>query len=350
MPADGQASSGYLVATDEATVLLDCGPGVATALGSVATPDQLSAVIVSHLHLDHCYDLLPLGKSLLSRNVRYPQAGEAPQDWAEIEALPLHVPDGSRQRLQQLAALFPVSTAPVLLSFLSYNYGPPDLGGQGTQELIDAFEAANPTIKIQPQGVPVADALTKAQTGTAVGDPPDVAQIGWSKLAAAYGTLPVTPVQDIPSAAEWRSATAGMSQPVLKAVEHDGKVAAMPYTISTPTLFYNATLFRKAGLNPADPPATIEKAEQDGLAIAETMRSPCRCGWRSRCGSGLAGRPWFIGACSSSRWCSPRSPPRSPGSSRSTHCRASCTACSAPSACQRRTFWVTLARRCGSLT
>lgn len=114
MPADGQASSGYLVATDEATVLLDCGPGVATALGSVATPDQLSAVIVSHLHLDHCYDLLPLGKSLLSRSVRYPQAGEAPQDWAEIEALPLHVPDGSRQRLQQLAALFPVSTAPVL--------------------------------------------------------------------------------------------------------------------------------------------------------------------------------------------------------------------------------------------
>lgn len=114
MPADGQASSGYLVATDEATVLLDCGPGVATALGSVTTPDQLSAVIVSHLHLDHCYDLLPLGKSLLSRSVRYPQAGEAPQDWAEIEALPLHVPDGSRQRLQQLAALFPVSTAPVL--------------------------------------------------------------------------------------------------------------------------------------------------------------------------------------------------------------------------------------------
>jgi ribonuclease BN (tRNA processing enzyme) len=114
MPADGQASSGYLVATDAATVLLDCGPGVATALGSVTTPDQLSAVIVSHLHLDHCYDLLPLGKSLLSRSVRYPRAGEAPQDWAEIEAVPLHVPGGSRERLQQLASLFPVTTAPVL--------------------------------------------------------------------------------------------------------------------------------------------------------------------------------------------------------------------------------------------
>lgn len=114
MPANGQASSGYLVTTDTATVLLDCGPGVATALSEVAAPHQLSAVIISHLHLDHCYDLLPLGKSLLSPGVRYPQPGGAPQHWVEVEAVPLHVPSGSRQRLEQLASLFPVVTAPVL--------------------------------------------------------------------------------------------------------------------------------------------------------------------------------------------------------------------------------------------
>ena len=67
MPASGQPSSGYLVASDAAKILLDCGPGIATALGAVAAPEELSAVIVSHLHLDHCYDLLPLGKSLLAR-------------------------------------------------------------------------------------------------------------------------------------------------------------------------------------------------------------------------------------------------------------------------------------------
>jgi multiple sugar transport system substrate-binding protein len=161
----------------------------------------------------------------------------------------------------------------ITLSFLSYNYGTPDLGGQGTQELISAFEAANPTIKIQPQGVPVADALTKAQTETAAGDAPDVAQIGWSKMAAAYQALPVTPVQDIPTAAQWRAATVGMSQPLLAAVADKGKVVAMPYTISTPTLFYNATLFKKAGLNPADPPVTVAQAQQDGLVIAKTGAS-----------------------------------------------------------------------------
>lgn len=163
--------------------------------------------------------------------------------------------------------------ATITLSFLSYNYGTPDLGGQGTQELISAFEAANPTIKIKPQGVPVAGALTEAQTETAAGSPPDVAQIGWSKMAAAYQALPVTPVQDIPAAAQWQAATAGMSQPLLKAVAENGKVVAMPYTISTPTLFYNATLFQKAGLNPADPPATVAAAQRDGLAIAKTGAS-----------------------------------------------------------------------------
>lgn len=129
MPGNGQPSSGYLVATSGAKVLLDCGPGIATALGAVAAPDELSAVIVSHVHLDHCYDLLPLGKSLLSRGVRYPRAGEAPQRWADIEAVPLYVPPGSGALLGKLAALFLVSTSPVLdlafdLAFELNEYSP----------------------------------------------------------------------------------------------------------------------------------------------------------------------------------------------------------------------------------
>jgi multiple sugar transport system substrate-binding protein len=162
---------------------------------------------------------------------------------------------------------------PITLSFLSYNYGTPDIGGQGTQELIDAFQAANPTIKIKPEGVAVADALTKTRTETAAGNPPDVAQVGWSKLAAAYGTLPLTAVQSIPSKPEWASATTGISQPMLRAVQHNGQVVAMPYTISTPTLFYNADLFRRAGLDPDQPPATVDGAQSDGLAIAKTGAS-----------------------------------------------------------------------------
>jgi len=128
MPGDGQASSGYLVssptadpttepphpASSRTTVLLDCGPGVATALSAITNPGCVDAVIISHLHLDHCYDLLPLGKSLLSTRVGYPTSGAAPQLEAAGEPVPLYVPAGARETLLRLAALFPVSTVPVL--------------------------------------------------------------------------------------------------------------------------------------------------------------------------------------------------------------------------------------------
>lgn len=155
----------------------------------------------------------------------------------------------------------------VTLDFLSYNYGTPDLGGQGTQKLIDAFHAANPDIRIRPQGVAVKDVLTKLRTDTAAGNPPDVAQIGWSKMAEAYESLPLVPVQDLVPAADWQAHVAGMSQAVLDAVRHDGKVKAMPYTMSIPVLFFNADLFRKAGLDPERPPTGIAEIKDAALAV-----------------------------------------------------------------------------------
>lgn len=115
MPADGQASSGYLVTTAGTNILLDCGPGVATALSGTAPAGTLDAVVISHLHLDHCYDLLPIGKTLLSAGITYPAAGQAPQADVRLQRrVPLYVPAGATTVLDQLAALFPVSTVPAL--------------------------------------------------------------------------------------------------------------------------------------------------------------------------------------------------------------------------------------------
>lgn len=156
---------------------------------------------------------------------------------------------------------------PVELDFLSYSYGTPDIGGQATQQLIDAFEAAHPDITIRPRGVAVADVLTTLQAETAAGAAPDVAQIGWSKMSAAYDGLPITPVQQIPTAEAWAAATEGMDQNLLRAVADDGVVKAMPFTMSIPTVFYNADLFRAAGLDPENPPTTIEEFAAAALAI-----------------------------------------------------------------------------------
>ncbi|ODU07551.1 MAG: MBL fold metallo-hydrolase [Pseudonocardia sp. SCN 72-86] len=121
MPAEGQASSGYLAEVGGATVLLDCGPGIATMFSAQRPAPVLDAVVISHLHSDHCYDLLPLGKSLLTERLRGAigdRAGDPVSAARHLDLnaprIPLYVPAGGRAVLDRLAALFPVTTMPLL--------------------------------------------------------------------------------------------------------------------------------------------------------------------------------------------------------------------------------------------
>lgn len=115
MPADGQASSGYLVSATGNQFLLDCGPGVATAISTRPKPFTLDGVIITHLHIDHCYDLLPLGKALLAPLLRYPGAGPAHDTGAaRLPLVPLYVPSGARPMLDAWGALMTTPTLPLL--------------------------------------------------------------------------------------------------------------------------------------------------------------------------------------------------------------------------------------------
>ena len=59
-PAAGGACSGYLLEAGDTRVLLDCGAGALAALTAVMPPEELDAVVLSHLHYDHMSDMLPL--------------------------------------------------------------------------------------------------------------------------------------------------------------------------------------------------------------------------------------------------------------------------------------------------
>jgi ribonuclease BN (tRNA processing enzyme) len=114
MPGGGQPSSGYLVDTAATRILLECGPGIATALSALAEPGSLDAVFISHLHVDHCHDLLPLGKSLLSAIAHYPGAPGDDDPPVTLPLLPLYVPSGASPLLMTWASLLPVETIPLL--------------------------------------------------------------------------------------------------------------------------------------------------------------------------------------------------------------------------------------------
>ncbi len=81
-PDAGRACAGHLVQSGATSVLLDCGNGVISNLGRVLDPTALSAVFITHAHIDHFADVYALEAAL-----RYAPAGPLPP-------LPLYLPDG----------------------------------------------------------------------------------------------------------------------------------------------------------------------------------------------------------------------------------------------------------------
>ncbi len=90
----GRGCSGYLIVTDEATFVLDLGPGTLTELRRHTDFRTLDAVVVSHLHVDHVLDLIALRFALAYNPVRPPGL------------IPLRLPPGGEAFLDRVAEAF----------------------------------------------------------------------------------------------------------------------------------------------------------------------------------------------------------------------------------------------------
>ncbi|MCQ8904019.1 MAG: MBL fold metallo-hydrolase [Methanothrix sp.] len=63
IPQADRAQSSLLI-SDEEVLLIDCGAGALLRLGEIGlSPLEVDAVVLTHLHLDHVADLLPLAKA-----------------------------------------------------------------------------------------------------------------------------------------------------------------------------------------------------------------------------------------------------------------------------------------------
>ncbi len=62
--ADG-ACSGYLIEAGDTRLLLDCGSGVMGKLRKYVDYIDIDAVVISHLHADHFFDLMPYACALV---------------------------------------------------------------------------------------------------------------------------------------------------------------------------------------------------------------------------------------------------------------------------------------------
>ncbi|MBV8147612.1 MAG: MBL fold metallo-hydrolase [Candidatus Eremiobacteraeota bacterium] len=93
MPRPGGANSCYLVRSPATTVLLDVGSGAAGKLQLATDYRELDAIVISHMHPDHFFDLVALRHGL--------KYGEG----SSKERMPLWLPPGGAEILSTLSAL-----------------------------------------------------------------------------------------------------------------------------------------------------------------------------------------------------------------------------------------------------
>ncbi|MGZ6946345.1 MAG: MBL fold metallo-hydrolase [Acidimicrobiia bacterium] len=86
----GGACSGYLLREGDTAIWMDCGNGTFPLLQQHIDPTELSAVVITHEHPDHCVDIYGLHVML-----RYA---------AEQDGLPVFAPAGAEQRLGGIVA------------------------------------------------------------------------------------------------------------------------------------------------------------------------------------------------------------------------------------------------------
>ncbi|HLJ58418.1 MAG TPA: MBL fold metallo-hydrolase [bacterium] len=89
--------SSYLVRSDRAAVLLDCGPGAVAEFVRRHGLSEITGVVLSHMHADHALDVYTLSKAILARQRLDGRAPIRPR---------LFLPPGGAEVLLDVAAAF----------------------------------------------------------------------------------------------------------------------------------------------------------------------------------------------------------------------------------------------------
>lgn len=141
------------------------------------------------------------------------------------------------------------------------------VGGKTVDELVAEFNASNDHIEVVARYNPeeYKGLMQNLQAETAAGSAPAVVQIGWTYLNYFSSNFSYTSPQDIIDAyfpEDKDFLTENFKSNVLALAQNsDGEQVGMPYSLSSPVLFYNADLLKEAGLS-EDGPKTWEEVQE----------------------------------------------------------------------------------------
>jgi multiple sugar transport system substrate-binding protein len=183
-------------------------------------------------------------------------------------------PAAEQPAAQQPAAEQPAAAAePVEITYYTFSAAPDHL--DTLDQMIAAFQTANPNITVKVETAPFDQYFTRLQTLIAGGTAPDVFELNYENFVsyASKGVL----ADLTPLAAAEPGFTDRFYPRAYAAFSQDGKQYGLPQSFSNVVLFYNKDLFDAAGVAYPTPDWTWE----DELAAAQALTNPAEGVWGS---------------------------------------------------------------------
>jgi len=132
------------------------------------------------------------------------------------------------------------------------------------QPILDRYRAENPGVDVQVEQLTWQSGREKIVAAIAAGRPPDLCELGSTFLPGLVADSTLVDLTD--SIPDLRAELVGWD-----AVSYHGRAFALPWMLGTRALYINEDLFRKAGLDPAKPPATWAELLDDSRRITQRV-------------------------------------------------------------------------------
>jgi multiple sugar transport system substrate-binding protein len=132
------------------------------------------------------------------------------------------------------------------------------------QKLVSEFNSTHSNLQVKLTLTSINDDVTSLATSIRAGDPPDVVGLNDIDMPTFTRNGSFTDLTAQINALPYKSA---LSPGHVGLATYSGKIYGVPYWADLSVLWYNKTLFKRAGLNPDNPPTTYAQILSDAQAI-----------------------------------------------------------------------------------